>query len=91
MKLNRTKAILSLLFVIIACSVLLISVLFFKESAFCWFALCLLILSLFLRYYYMCCPHCRRRGIWRSIFSANPFAENAGYCTFCGKLVEYDR
>lgn len=32
------------------------------------------------------CPHCHRLGL-----NPQPFAKNAGYCTRCGKLTEYDR
>lgn len=31
------------------------------------------------------CPHCRRFGL-----KPRPFAKNAGYCNYCGKLIGYD-
>lgn len=32
------------------------------------------------------CPYCRRFGL-----DSRPFFQNSGYCSHCGKLVEYRR
>lgn len=31
------------------------------------------------------CPNCKKRGL-----GLHFFAKNAGYCEYCGKLIEYD-
>ena len=43
------------------------------------------IVTLTLSLLYIRCPHCGRRSL-----KVNPFAKNAGYCSRCGKLVEFD-
>ena len=34
---------------------------------------------------YIRCPHCGRRGL-----RFNPFGKDAGYCSRCGKRVEFE-
>lgn len=64
-----------------------LSVVFCRGSLWGWISWGLWLISSILNYIFCACPHCHRRGN-NGLFQGY-FEENAGYCNYCGKLVEF--